>query len=229
MKGRRRTKYIVIVTFETLSKMLISFVIYQKASPKATARRYFRFISISPGLEYFGDTELDWEFLMSPMISWGVKRNCRTHYQYFEMFGKESLLAYPQQALPCADRTKWGNCHDYFLLASASLWILIPCRKPARSSESCSSLALSSRSALFLLCAPPTQDSSPQSHRSPASLVRGAHRLGAPKRGEPYRHSSLLNFSNRNFYDVLSGRGGWFKVAGRKRIRIGQSQTTSFL
>ena len=138
-----------------LFKTVDNFVIYQKASIEETARRYFHFISISSGLEYFGNTELDWEFLMSPMISWGVKRNYRTHYPHFEMFGKDSLLAYPQQALPCADSTRWGNCHDYFLLASASFWLLIPCRKPARSSESCSSLALCSRSVLFLLCAQP--------------------------------------------------------------------------
>lgn len=104
MKGWRREKYFVIVVREAFFKMLINVVIDQKASLKETARVYSNLISIFSGLEYFGNMELDRGFPMSPTTSEGLKRNCRKHYQYFEMFRKNFLLSYPQKTLPCADR-----------------------------------------------------------------------------------------------------------------------------
>lgn len=63
------------MVFETCFKMFISFVLCQTASLKETTRVYFNSISISSVLEYFTNIELDREFLMFPMISYGLMGN----------------------------------------------------------------------------------------------------------------------------------------------------------
>ena len=66
----------MIVAFEAYLKMLTSFVIYLKASLKEPPRAYyFNSISIFSALEYFTNIELDREFLMFLMISYGLMRN----------------------------------------------------------------------------------------------------------------------------------------------------------
>lgn len=73
--------------------MVIRWCLSDKASLKETAKAYFKFISVSPGWEYFGKI-LDRELLMSPMITQEIEEK---RYQYFEMFAKNFLLSYPQQ------------------------------------------------------------------------------------------------------------------------------------
>jgi hypothetical protein len=106
--------------------MFVSFVISEsitEGNSKSVFQFHFCFFEL--------DIELDRAFLTSPVTSYGLMRDWREHDQYFAMFGKNLLLATAHFVMCWQQGMR--NGHEDSSEASASFWLLIPCRKPTRS------------------------------------------------------------------------------------------------
>lgn len=126
-------------------------LLYLKVSVRETLRvYYFNSISVSSALVYSANTELDREFLTSPVTSYGLMRDWREHDQYFAMFGNNFLLATAHFVMCWQYRMRqW----PWSLLGSISQFLNFnPVQEACKVNDSCPSFSLSHCSLLLLLC-----------------------------------------------------------------------------
>ena len=127
--------------------MLVCFVISESISEGVY---YFNSISVSSALVYSANTELDREFLTSPVTSYGLIRDWREHNQHFAMFGNNFLLATAYLVM-CWQygMRQW----PWSLLRGISQFLNFnPVQEAFKVSDSCPSFSLSRCSLLLLLC-----------------------------------------------------------------------------